>query len=664
MMNSGGAQVSQAGSPQLTSMKGKGNGALAASLAGSLFSLVPGAGKSAQGFEGLLQQLLGHLPGLGKQLTRKPVVAGQNPPEGQVISRPKVAAPNRRSTGSANAPVLRFGEATWRSPTPQIPEGLGIQVPGAQQEGVLSSVVVPAEEVSPGGASMKASKQPGSGAGFPASGQVPRHRPASHTRSQPGLGTSPSRQAEGVRGSPPDGGSVPTRKGRVLDGGKPAEPAGVMAKAGVVTNTRASGVQPTVNTAGQQSESEGTAVSSRSAGVHGNSRPARSAGPPTGKPAHVLPAAGNNQSDAPSSGVQRPSDPSRSDSRPGIDVRPSRPRTGSRISSNRMQVHTEPDHSPQGINGKAKGVTSGMVVKQPHPRVPLTRSDTVEPRPQGGADGNPAEGRISNQGRLGMNLPQPDRPVVPVTAQGTSGSTSSSRAATERSTGRGTSRVRIDGQRSAASLRVEDSRGSGSHSATSLTNQDGLRRSPSNDERISRGFVKPVQVGVQRSGERWGDESPAPLTHSLPTSAPAPLEVSASLASLARLTVLYYSRFAGGEQRSSVFTFNGGSLGNVQLTFQESNAATTLHIVVESPEARQMLQRALPNLEQEWAHQGLNFSDVNVEVGDTGRGSGFLSQGNPTRTPALESAVIDEVAADEESEGVRNYGYNTVEFVA
>jgi hypothetical protein len=182
---------------------------------------------------------------------------------------------------------------------------------------------------------------------------------------------------------------------------------------------------------------------------------------------------------------------------------------------------------------------------------------------------------------------------------------------------------------------------------------------------ISRDFVKPVSLGVRKSGEHVGNESPAPAIHSLPTPAPPQaVETSANLASLARMTVLHYSRFVSGEQRSSVFTFDGGSLGNVQLTFQESNAGTTLHILVESLEVRQVLQRALSNLEQEWAHQGLNFSDVNVEVGDTGHERGFSDQENLPGTPAIDSTETEEVAIDEESESVRDYGYNTVEFVA
>jgi hypothetical protein len=142
------------------------------------------------------------------------------------------------------------------------------------------------------------------------------------------------------------------------------------------------------------------------------------------------------------------------------------------------------------------------------------------------------------------------------------------------------------------------------------------------------------------------------------------MEAVVSLASLARATVLQYSRFIKSDQPQSVFTFDSGQLGQVRLAFNESEVGTMLHIVVESSEVRQMLQRALPNLEQQWNHQGLNFSDVNVEVGDTGQEHGFPNQGTAGRNPTTGSVTVEDVVAEIELESVRDYGYNTVEYVA
>ena len=162
MMNSGEAQVFQAGHPQLISMKGKGKGkgALAASLAGSLLSLVPGAVRRAQGFGFMLQQLRGHKPGPGIQLTRKPAIAGQSPLRGGDQSPLPVAAFNRWQTGSANTPVLWLGEAVRNPQSPQSPEGIRNHIPSVPAGGIPSHAVPQIESGSPVVASVKASKQP------------------------------------------------------------------------------------------------------------------------------------------------------------------------------------------------------------------------------------------------------------------------------------------------------------------------------------------------------------------------------------------------------------------------------------------------------------------------------------------------------------------------
>ena len=321
---------------------------------------------------------------------------------------------------------------------------------------------------------------------------------------------------------------------------------------------------------------------------------------------------------------------------------------GDRMSADRMGVQVEPNHLSPGVNGKAKGLTSKLVAPQPNPRVPLAQPERVETGHQG-SGGEAAAGR----------------PEVPMAAQQTSRRASPSRPSTQQPTGPRVTPVQVGGQRPSSAAQGEGGRGDGFHPANSLTNQQVSQRPTPDGDGISRDFVKPVSLGVRKSGEHVGNESPAPMIHSLPTPAPPQaVEVPANLAFLARMTVLHYSRFVSGEQRSSVFTFDGGSLGNVQLTFQESNAGTTLHILVESLEVRQVLQRALPNLEQEWAHQGLDFSDVSVEVGDTGRERGFPGQGDLARTPAIDSVVTEDVAIDTESDSVKDYGYNTVEFVA
>ncbi len=676
-MNSSGAPVFQADHSRLFGVKGKGKGkgAHAASLAGSLFSLIPGAVvQRAQGFGSMLRQLRGDRPGPGIQLTRPPAIAGQSPTGGGDRTSLPVVAFNRRETGAANTPVLRLGEVIRDPQSPQSTEGIRSPIQGVPAEGILSQAVPQVESGDLADASLKASKL-GSEADFPDPGQTPGARPALH---------------------------IPSRTGEVKVAGKPAEPSGVGTGAGVVTDARPSGVPPVVTlgvtAAGSQPEPEEISQSSRLAGVSRGSPPSGLARSSVNGQTRDQRVAGNNPSGVPSSGTARQSrslqsyggsqtEPAR-DQRGAGDNQPAvpgsrviqssrvfqpdggdrsgaiRPHADHRTSDNRMEVHSEPSHSSSGGNGKAKGSTSGIVSRQPHPHVPLNRPETVETEHQG-AGGSAAAGRVTNQRRLDSNPSLPDRLEEPTAAPQTSGRASPSRPSEQQPASHRVTPVRAGGQHSTSAAQGEGTMGSGSHPANNLTNQGRSQHPAPDGDGISRDFVKPVSLGVQKSGEHMGHESPAPVTHSLPTPAPPPAgETSANLASLARMTVLLYSRFVGGEQRGSVFTFNGGSLGNVQLTFQESNAGTTLHIVVESLEARHALQRALPNLEQQWTHQGLNFSDVNVEVGDTGHERGFSDQGNLPGTPAIDSTETEEVAIDEESESVRDYGYNTVEFVA
>ena len=176
-------------------------------------------------------------------------------------------------------------------------------------------------------------------------------------------------------------------------------------------------------------------------------------------------------------------------------------------------------------------------------------------------------------------------------------------------------------------------------------------------------FLESLKVGVQGRIEPPGGETPAPVLPTLHTPAPSSAEAPTNLASLARLTAIHYSRFVNGDQRPSVFTIDTGSLGQIQLKFVEHEAGITLQIVVESPEVRQMLHRALSQLEQQWLKEGLDFAEVNVEVDDSEAEDGFPG-GDQTHAPTARSEEIDQVPSDGDDEGIRDYGYNTVEFVA
>ena len=205
----------------------------------------------------------------------------------------------------------------------------------------------------------------------------------------------------------------------------------------------------------------------------------------------------------------------------------------------------------------------------------------------------------------------------------------------------------------------------GSTPVQRLTNEETLSRLDSAHQGQRGSVIETMKVGTVRGGESTGESLSSPVIPSPPTP-PTVTEGSVATATLARLTVQHFNRYTAGDQRSNVFTFEAASLGSVKVTFLENQSGTNLHILVDSNEARQMLQRALPNLEQEWTQNGLNFADVNVEVGNTGREGRFPSDDLISQAPALQpTTVTEDVTTETRPEmGMRHYGYNTVEFVA
>ncbi|MCH7858391.1 MAG: hypothetical protein IID14_01675 [Candidatus Marinimicrobia bacterium] len=255
-----------------------------------------------------------------------------------------------------------------------------------------------------------------------------------------------------------------------------------------------------------------------------------------------------------------------------------------------------------------------------------------------------------------------DRPEIPIVETRTAGRTNRSKSVRGPSIRPRITEGRPDNQRHSTGIASDQVKGNGSNPANSLTHvsrsQDIFHLKDGDDS----GLLRAINVGVTIDGEHTGDQAPAPITLPLPT--PATVPAPANLASLARLTVLQYNRFVNGDQNGQMFSFNGGSLGNVRITFTEGAAGTALHITVDSSAMQHMLQRALPNLEQGWTHQGLNFTNVNVEVGYSGSENGSLERGNTRQTPTLPSEMSDEDPSEFVNEVYKDYGYNTLDLVA
>ena len=177
-------------------------------------------------------------------------------------------------------------------------------------------------------------------------------------------------------------------------------------------------------------------------------------------------------------------------------------------------------------------------------------------------------------------------------------------------------------------------------------------------------IMNPVELGTQGSTETGSRTIQVPVAQT--STLTQPLNSAAPpLANLARMTVVHYNRYVSGSQNQSVFQVDGGLLGSVKITFSEASAGTTLTIMVSSPELQQQLQRALPQLQQEWSNLNLNLGQVNVQVSNSHQDNAFKGEeGKPGRPMMKQSTEDVDVPVAMAMERIMDYGYNTVEYVA
>lgn len=704
MMNSGGAQVFQANHLQSIGQKGKTKGkqSLMASLAGSLFAIVPGAGNGPQRFGGVLKQLKGLRLGLGIQVTHQPAQADQGQLRGSGKPRLQGSPLVMQQPGTAIAPALRLGEASLLPQPTEGPEG--IVLPPAQI-GVHAPVPVQAESGIPAGSSKGASNQPGSGAGSLVRGQDSRHDQVTQPTSlvqgplRPNRAGNVAGQSQAAHGPPatragqsgalsalmandqlPESTREPQAQPQLLatqvvgarKGNSPIGnihtvkiAGGRLPEGNALKGNIPAGMLPEVKTPeGKRldvrnsrapkavSEQIGANTKVPAVGVGGGITPRQrpqavvSTVPPrlSGDPdnAQLYRSAGDDRSgvfstrEAPSDGQVRPT-----------AQRSIRQQTPLNAPTARL-VHVTRQPGMQQVTDLSN--------------VQPTKGDVVEFR---GDTAGMAAGPVLNRGKpehsVFLMTDRPEKPIVEIRSTGRTNRWKQVRGASIRAR---ITNARPDSQRSSAGIPSGQVKGNGSNPANSLTNQSRTQALFQLMDADLGGLTKPVNVGVSINGEYTGDQPPAPMTLPLMTPTPTTVLAPANLASMGRLIVLQYNRFVNGDHNGQVFRFDGGALGNVRMTFTESAAGTALHIAVDSPIMQHMLQRALPSLEQEWTHQGLNFTNVNVEVGDSGSGNGSLGKGNARRNPTLPSEVSDEDPSELVEEVYKDYGYNTVELVA
>ena len=211
---------------------------------------------------------------------------------------------------------------------------------------------------------------------------------------------------------------------------------------------------------------------------------------------------------------------------------------------------------------------------------------------------------------------------------------------------------------------VETAGGAQQEPVNSLTNNDLARNLAPDGDGPGLQVIKSANVGWQGSSDPLGREAPVQLAQMSSLTHNTGSKELPDLASLGRMTVVHYNRFVSSSRSQNVFEVNGGALGKVRITFSEAAAGTSLQIVVESPELQQQLQRALPQLQQEWGQMGMRLGDVNVQVGDSGRDTASNGEESLPSDPAKQSAEAEQAPAENEVVRHKDYGYNTVEFVA
>ena len=211
---------------------------------------------------------------------------------------------------------------------------------------------------------------------------------------------------------------------------------------------------------------------------------------------------------------------------------------------------------------------------------------------------------------------------------------------------------------------VETAGGAQQEPVNSLTNNDLARNLTLEGDGPELQVIKPANVGWQGSSDPPGREAPGQLAQMSSLNNNAGMKELPSLVSLGRMMVVHYNRFVSSSHNQNIFRVDGGALGNVRITFSEAAAGTSLQIVVESPELQQQLQRALPQLQQEWSQMGMNLGDVNVQVSNSGRDTASNGEGRLPSGPAKQSAEAEQAPAENEGVRHKDYGYNTVEFVA
>ena len=115
------------------------------------------------------------------------------------------------------------------------------------------------------------------------------------------------------------------------------------------------------------------------------------------------------------------------------------------------------------------------------------------------------------------------------------------------------------------------------------------------------------------------------------------------------------------------FRVDGGNLGTMQIQFQNEAGQNQATIVVESENARLIVQKLLSDITESLAQKGIVLTSLDVRIGQEQRKNGN-SAGRPNRGNRRKIKNDDESLTSDDSSinktDLRDYGYNTIEVLA
>lgn len=148
-----------------------------------------------------------------------------------------------------------------------------------------------------------------------------------------------------------------------------------------------------------------------------------------------------------------------------------------------------------------------------------------------------------------------------------------------------------------------------------------------------------------------------------PVSNPAPVSMPRIVQQITQTII----NSSSGITTQTNFRVDGGNLGTMQIQFQNEAGQNQATIVVETENARLIVQKLLSDINESLAQKGIVLTSLDVRIGQEQR-KNSNSAGRPNRGNRRNSKNDDESLTTDDSPinktDLRDYGYNTIEVLA